>query len=66
MISDCIYNDIPPQMKNLNIFISILMCFFNFYTSKTLYFVQNVSFASNVNHYFNQSLVKLLMMSGFR
>ena len=27
MISDCIYDDIPPQMKNLNIVIPILMYF---------------------------------------
>ena len=27
---------------------------FNFYTSKTLYYVQNVSFVSDVNHYVDQ------------
>ena len=27
MISDCIYDDIPPQMKNLNMVIPILMYF---------------------------------------
>ena len=51
MISDRIYDDIPPQMKKLNMVIHILMYFFNFYTSKTLYFVQNVSCVSDVNHY---------------
>ena len=39
---------------------------FNFYTSKTLYFVQNISFVSDVNHYVDQSLVTLLPTSGFR
>ena len=39
---------------------------FNFYTSKTLYFVQNVSFISDVNHYVDQSLATLLLTSGFR
>ena len=39
---------------------------FNFYTSKTLYFVQNVSFVSDVNHYVDQSLATLLLTSGFR
>ena len=56
MISDCIYDDIPPQMKILNIVIPILMYFITFFTSKTLYFVQNVSFVSDVNHYVDQSL----------
>ena len=39
---------------------------FNLYTSKTLYFVQNVSFVSYVNHYVDQSLATMLMTSGFR
>ena len=39
---------------------------FNFYTLKTLYFVQNVSFVSDVNHYVDQSLATLLLTSGFR
>ena len=39
---------------------------FNFYTSKTLYFVQNVSFVSDVNQYVDQSLATLLLTSGFR
>ena len=39
---------------------------FNFYTSKTLYFVHNVSFVSDVNHYVDQSLATLLLTSGFR
>ena len=39
---------------------------FNFYTSKTFYFVQNVSFVSAVNHYVDQSLATLLLTSGFR
>ena len=39
---------------------------FNFYTSKTLYFVQNLSFVSDVNHYVGQSLATLLLTSGFR
>ena len=66
MISDHIYNDIPPQMKILNMVIPILNVLFNFYTSKTLYFVQNVSFVSDVNHYVDQSLATLLLTSGFR
>ena len=39
---------------------------FDFYTSKTLYFVQNVSFVSDVNHYVDQSLATLLLTSGFQ
>ena len=39
---------------------------FNIYTSKTLYFVQNVSFVSDVNHYVDQSLATLLLTSGFQ
>ena len=38
----------------------------NFYISKTLYFVQNVSFVSDVNYYVDQSLATLLLTSGFR
>ena len=38
---------------------------FNFYTWKTLYFVQNVSFVSDVNHYVDQSLATLLLTFGF-
>ena len=34
---------------------------FNLYTSKTLYFVQNVSFVSDVNRYVDQSLATLLL-----
>ena len=39
---------------------------FNFYTSKTFYFVQNVRFVSDLNHYVDQSLATLLLTSGFR
>ena len=39
---------------------------FNFNTWKTLYFVQNVSFVSDVNHYVDQSSATLLLTSGFR
>ena len=39
---------------------------FNFYTSKTLHFVQNISFVSDVNHYVDQSLVTKLLTSAFR
>ena len=65
MISDSTYDDIPPQMKILNMVIPILMYLLTF-TSKTLYFVQNVSFVSDVNHYVDQSLATLLLTSGFR
>ena len=61
MISDRIYDDIPSQMKILNIAIPILFVLFNIYTSKTLYFVQNVSFVSDVNHYIDQSLARSLL-----
>ena len=39
---------------------------FIFYTSQTLYFVQNVSFVSDVNHDVDQSLATLLLTSAFR
>ena len=64
MISDCIYDDILPQMKILNMVIHILMYFLNF--TKTLYFVQNASCVSEVNHYVDKSLATLLLTSGFR
>ena len=39
----------------------------NFYTSKTLYFVKNVSFVSDINHCVDQSvLATLLLTSGLR
>ena len=65
MISDCIYDDIPPQMKILNMVIPILMHFLTFTHRKQIYFVQNVSFLSDVNHYVDQSLATLLLTSGF-
>ena len=91
MISDRIYDDIPPQMKILNMVIPILMYFLTFTNRKhfilfcfllfflllfnipvnnfsvmlRLYFVQNVSFVSDVNHYVDQSLATLLLTSGF-
>ena len=64
MISDRIYDDIPPQMKKKNEYSyphsNVL---FNFYTSKTPYFVQTVSVVSDVNHYVDQSLATLLLTS---
>ena len=39
---------------------------FNFFISKTLYFVQNVSFVSDVNQYVDQSLATLLLTLGLR
>ena len=39
---------------------------FNFNTSKTLYFVQNVSLVSALNHYVDQSLATLLLTWDFR
>ena len=65
MISELLYDDILPQIKILNMVIPILMYFLTF-TSKTLYFVQNVSFISDMNHYVDQLLTTLLMMSGFQ
>ena len=36
MISDRIYDDIPPQMKNLNMVIPILMYFLSFTQKRKL------------------------------
>ena len=66
MISDCIYDDIPPQMKKFECGYPHSNVLFNFYISKTLYFVQNVSIVSDVNYYVDQSLAMLLLTSGFR
>ena len=66
MNSDRIYDDIPPQMKKIEYGHPYSNGLFNFYTSKTLYFVQNVSFVSDVNHCVDQSLATLLLTSGFR
>ena len=65
MISDRIYDDIPPQMKNLNMVIPILMFFLTF-THRKQFFLQNVSFVSDVNNYVDQLLATLLLTSGFR
>ena len=59
MISDRIYDDIPPQMKNLNMVIPILMYFLTFTHRK--HFI-----LCNVSHYVDQSLATLLLTSGFR
>ena len=59
MISDCIYYDIPTQMKILNMVIPILMYFLTFTH-------QNINFVSNANHYIDQSLGMLLMTSNCR
>ena len=66
MISDRIYDDIPPQMKNFEYGYPHSNAIFNFYTPKRLYFVQNASFVSDVNHYVDQLLATLLITSGFR
>ena len=66
MISDRIYDDIPPQMKKFEYGYPHSNVLFNIYTSKTLYFVQNIGFVSDVNHYVDQSLATLLLTSDFR
>ena len=48
MISDRIFDDIPPQMKNLNIVIPILMYFLTINIEKMLCFSRNVSVTSDV------------------
>ena len=66
MISDRIYDDIPPQMKILNMVFPILMYFLTFTNREHFIFMQNVSFVSDVNHFVDQSLATLLLTSGFR
>ena len=66
MISDRIYDDIPPQMKILNMVIPILMYFLTFTHRKHFILRKNVSFVSYVNHFVDQSLATLLLTSGFR
>ena len=48
MISDRISDDIPPQMKNLNIVIPILMYFLTINIEKCFVFSRNVSVTSDV------------------
>ena len=48
MISERIFDDIPPQMKYLNMVIPILMYFFNIYTSKPDICFINKSYMSDV------------------
>ena len=62
MISDRISDDIPPQMKNLNIVIPILMYFLTINIEKMHCFLRNVSVTSDQKHDVNQSQATL----GFR
>ena len=67
MISDRISDDIPPQMKNLNIVIPILMYFLTINIEKMhCFFLRNVSVTSDKKHDVNQSQATLLMTLGFR
>ena len=67
MISDRIYNNIPPQMKILNMVIPILMYFLTFTHRKHFILCKTLtSSAFDVNHYVAQSLATLLLTSGFR
>ena len=66
MISDRISDDIPPQMKNLNIVIPILMYFLTINIEKIHCFSQNVCVTSDEKHDVNQSQATLLMTLGFR
>ena len=66
MISDRISDDIPPQMKNLNIVIPILMYFLAINIEKCIVFLRNVSVTSDEKHDVNQSQATLLMTLGFR
>ena len=65
MISDRIYDDIPSPNENFEYGYPHSNVLFQFYTSKTLYFVQNVSFVSGVKYEVDQSLATLLLTSGF-
>ena len=68
MISDRISDDIPPQMKNSNIVIPILMYFLaiNIEKMHCFFFLPNVSVTSDEKHDVNQSQATLLMTLGFR
>ena len=68
MISDRISDDIPPQMKNLNIVIPILMYFLTINIEKMhcFFFSRNVSVTSDEKHDVIQSQATLLMTLGFR
>ena len=66
MISDRLSDDIPPQMKNLNIVIPILMYYLTINVEKIHCFSQNVSVTSDEKHDVNQSQATLLMTLGFR
>ena len=61
MISDRIYDDIPPQLMILYVVIPIVMYFLTFTHRK--HFILCVS---DVNHYIDQSLATLFLTSGFR
>ena len=65
MISDRISDDIPPQMKNLNIVIPILTYFLTINIENVHCFLRNVSVTSDEKHV-NQSQATLLMTLGFR
>ena len=66
MISDRKSDDIPPQMKNLNIVIPILMYFLSINIEKMHCLSRNVSVTSDEKHDVNQSQATLLMSLGFR
>ena len=62
MISDHIYDDIPPQMKNLNIVIPILMYFLTINIENALFFTKC---KHHERHDVNQSQATLLMTLDF-
>ena len=66
MISDRISDDIPPQMKNLNIVIPILMYFLTINIEKMHCFFAKCERHQRQKHDVNQSQATLLMTLGFR
>ena len=66
MISDRISDDIPPQMKNSNIVIPILMYFLTINIEKMRCFFAKRERQQRQKHDVNQSQATLLMTLGFR
>ena len=66
MISDRIYDDIPPQMKLLNMVIPILMYFLTLTHRKHFILCKTLASSATKNHYVDQSLATLLQTSGFQ
>ena len=65
-ISNCLLADLHHKNANFEYDYPYSNVLFNYYTSKTHYFLHKTSpFSAMLNHFVDHSIVALLMMSGF-